>query len=145
MGVICISSIQFSSILITHSLQDLICSFIHSKISKLFRFSQKTTKDKKIGLYYIMIMPLNEVHNNNHTLHLALQQKYFSHSRLLIHCFRSPTHRHGIWTIKGEDELIENHLHQSIYLANQYHVLNYVVIFANLGILSKHLSLKSFY
>jgi len=75
---------------------------------------------------------------------LALQQKYFSHSRLLIHCFQSPTHRHGIWTIKGEDQLIENHLHQSIYLANQYHVLNYVVIFANLSILNKHLGLKSF-
>ncbi len=73
--------------------------------------------------------------SSTHTWHLALQP-YFSHPRYLV--IPSPTHKHELGTVKGQNLLITIHLDQSIYLTNQELVFNCALAFASLSILSKN-------
>jgi hypothetical protein len=63
---------------------------------------------------------------------VALQQD-FSHPKSLVYWFQAPPKN-----MKSQNQLIANHLDQSIYVTNQEHMLNCALTVARLSILSKN-------
>jgi len=69
----------------------------------------------------------------------------FLHPRFTYLLIPSLTHKHETKTLKSQHLLITNQLDQLICLANEDQVLDYVVAFASLSMLSKNVEPHPFY